>query len=75
MPGRDGTGPMPGRGFKTNAIEYRGCLGLGLGRGNGCRRSFRSNLSVPITQKEWLTREKVLLENRIEAIIKQLENC
>ncbi|QVK18206.1 DUF5320 domain-containing protein [Mycoplasmatota bacterium] len=71
MPGRDGTGPMIRRGFGNTD----GCLGLRLGRGYGCRRGFRRILSVSTKQKEWLKSQKKLLEERLNAVNKQLENC
>ena len=57
-------------------------LGLGLGSGLGCRRGFgrgfNRNINLdqaPVkTQKEMLLEQKELMQNRIDAISKQLED-
>lgn len=83
MPGRDGTGPMgqgamTGRGFGFCAAGNAFGYGAGLGLRFGCRRGFGRNLMpAPMktkTQKELLTEQKELLENRLDIINKQLEN-
>lgn len=88
MPGMDGTGPMgrgamTGRGFGfctgVNAARYGAGLGLGLGLGLGFgyRRALRrSCVTGPIaskSQKELLTEQKELLQNRIDMISKLLD--
>jgi len=86
MPRKDGTGPM-GRGTMTgrglgfctgvNADRYGAGLVRGMGLGNGCRRGFGGCYSgqLPmLTDKELLTEQKELLQKRLDAISKQLEN-
>ena len=65
MPRRDGTGPGMG-------------LGLGLacrrGFGRGFGRGFANNQTFSKTQKELLNEQKTILQDRLEAIDKQLED-
>ena len=88
MPRMDGTGPMgagsmTGRGLGpcgTNAVKYG--AGMGLGTGLACRRGFRRGLcrsfAVEQTsskiQKELLQEQKVVLQERLKDIDKQLES-
>lgn len=87
MPRRDGTGPMgggsmTGRGLGlctgANAVKYGAGLGMGLGRGFACRRGFgrgfATNQTSSKTQKELLSEQKTMLQDRLEVIDKQLEN-
>ncbi len=90
MPGRDGTGPvgagpMTGRGLgpcSGATVPYGAGLGQRFGRGAGCGRGLRYGFgrgffSVPVseeTQKEQLLEQKELLQRRLDAIDKQLEN-
>lgn len=78
MPGRDGTGPL-GQGAMTGQRSGM-CIsgsrslygrGLGLGRGLNCRRAITP---VYADSKEALTEQKAVLEARLEAINKQLNN-
>ncbi|HHW31778.1 MAG TPA: DUF5320 domain-containing protein [Clostridiaceae bacterium] len=81
-----GAGPMTGRGFGfcagANAARYGTGRGLGLGLGLACRRGFGRWFGrcftidgvIPKTQKELLQNQKTILEKRLEAIDKQLEN-
>jgi hypothetical protein len=78
MPGRDGTGPlgqgaMTGRGLGVCFAESRPIYGrgLGLGRGLNCRRVINP---VYADSKEVLVAQKAVLEARLEAINKQLNN-
>lgn len=87
MPRRDGTGPL-GRGALTgrglgvcnvsNAIKRGAGLGLELGFGLGRRGGFRGNIGLnqanTKTPKELLTKQKELLEDKLNLITKQLEN-
>lgn len=81
MPRRDGTGPvsagaMTGRGLGHcvsprnvgNRAGFRPSCGHGYGRGFGFNE-FSSR-----TQKEMLNEQKTLLQDRLKAIDKQLEN-
>lgn len=84
MPGRDGTGPigrgaMTGRGFglckDANPTVYGGRAswfgqGFRFGRGYRCRGGFGWGFE---NQKEMLEDQKVFLEDRLDAIKKQLE--
>ncbi|WP_027398336.1 DUF5320 domain-containing protein [Anaerovorax odorimutans] len=83
MPRRDGSGPtglgsMTGKGFGfcTGVNTFRnGCgFGLGLGLRNGCRQNYRFNSNSPKTQKELLSEQKELLENRLNFIKDQLDS-
>jgi hypothetical protein len=75
---------MSGRGFGActgaNAGGYGAGMGFGGGRGRGlnCRRGYGMNFAVDPatakTQKELLTEQKELLQNRLDTISKQLEN-
>jgi hypothetical protein len=53
-------------------------LGLGLacrrGFGRGFGRGFAGNQASPKTQKELLSEQKTLLQDRLDVIDKQLEN-
>jgi hypothetical protein len=81
-----GAGPMTGRGLGfctgADAARYGTGRGLGLGLGLACRRGFGRWFSrdlaideaIPKTQKELLQNQKAILEKRLEAIDKQLEN-
>jgi len=86
MPRKDGTGPigrgtMTGRGLGfctgVNADRYGAGLGRGIGLGYGCRRGsegrYNGQLSG-LTDKQLLTEQKELLQKRLDAISKQLEN-
>ena len=85
MPGKDGTGPtgagpMTGRalGLCTDTEEskrgfFRG-RGLGLGRGRGFGRRFAIGQASPEKQKSWLQEQKAVLQDRLKAIDKQLED-
>lgn len=88
MPRGDGTGPMgngpmSGRGFGScagaTAGRYGAGMGYGFGRGRGfCRWGYginnQTNPATAKTQKELLTEQKELLQNRLDIISKQLEN-
>jgi hypothetical protein len=87
MPRGDGTGPlgygpMSGRGVGVctgvNAGGYGAGMGFGGGRGLNCRRGYGMNFAVDPaagkTQKELLTEQKKLMQNRLDIISKQLEN-
>lgn len=80
MPRRDGTGPMgmgaiSGRGmgycngYRENS-NFRG-FGLGLGLGRHFGRRF---LSGAYNDKEFLTMQKTILEERLNWINKMLNN-
>ena len=85
MPGKDGTGPtgtgpMTGRalGLCTDTDEskrgfFRG-RGLGLGRGRGFGRRFATGQASPEKQKSLLQDQKAVLQDRLKAIDKQLED-
>ena len=85
MPGKDGTGPtgngpMTGRalGLCTDTEEskrgfFRG-RGLGLGRGRGFGRRFATGQASPEKQKSLLQDQKAVLQDRLKAIDKQLED-
>ncbi|MFP4697304.1 MAG: hypothetical protein ACLFMO_01215 [Eubacteriales bacterium] len=68
MPGRDGTGPV-GLGFGRGRERGRG---RGLGRGLGLGLGPCSNIYT--TEKKLLEKQKVQLENTLDAIKKQLKN-
>ncbi|NLL91802.1 MAG: DUF5320 domain-containing protein [Ruminococcaceae bacterium] len=81
MPRRDGTGPL-GKGAKTGRglglCKGAAAVGMGLGLGLACRRGFgrgfrRFFSSDNATNKELLTEQKAVLQERLEAIEKQLE--
>lgn len=89
MPRRDGTGPMgagsmTGRGLGlctgASAVKYGAGLGMGLGLacrrgfGRGFGRGFAGNAASSKTQKELLSEQKTLLQERLDVIDKQLEN-
>ena len=81
-----GAGSMTGRGLGfctgANAVRYGAGFGLGLGPGLTCRRGFGRrfgrgfaiNEATSKTQKELLQNQKTILEKRLEAIDKQLED-
>jgi hypothetical protein len=81
-----GAGSMTGRGLGfctgANAVRYGAGFGLGLGPGLACRRGFGRrfgrgfaiNEATSKTQKELLQNQKTILEKRLEAIDKQLED-
>ena len=81
-----GAGAMTGRGLGlctgANAVKYGAGHGMGLGLGFACRRGFGRgfgrgfaiNQTSPKTQKELLTEQKTMLQDRLEAIDKQLES-
>lgn len=81
-----GVGTMTGRGLgictDPNAVKYEAGLGMGLGLGFACRRGFGRgfdrgfaiNQTSSKTQKELLNEKKTMLQDRLEAIDKQLEN-
>jgi hypothetical protein len=90
MPGRNGTGPMgkgamTGRGLGnctgTNAVSVVGTgmrRGFGFGAGRGCGFGMKRGFgAIPMTEnseKELLLEQTALLQERIDAITKQLEN-
>lgn len=81
-----GAGSMTGRGLGfctgVNAVRYGAGRGMGMGLGLTCRRGFgrgfgRGSEMVQTsskTQKELLEEQKTMLQERIEAIDRQLEN-
>ena len=81
-----GAGSMTGRGLGLcadgNTVEYGAGFGNGLRFGIGCRRGFGRgfgrgfaiNQTSSKTQKELLNEQKIMLQDRLEAIDKQLEN-
>jgi hypothetical protein len=81
-----GAGQMTGRGSglctDANAVKYGAGFGMGLGLGLACRRGFGRgfgrgfaiNQASSKTQKELLEEQKTMLQYRLEAIDKQLEN-
>ncbi|MGI5900238.1 MAG: DUF5320 domain-containing protein [Christensenellales bacterium] len=81
-----GAGSMTGRGLglctEANAVRYGSGRGMGLGLGLACRRGFgrgfgrgfAGNQASPKTQKELLSEQKTLLQDRLDVIDKQLEN-
>lgn len=78
MPRRDGTGPLGlgsmtgrGMGFCSSNKASIGIRGLGLGL--GCQRGFGWNsFNYNDDQKDILKRQKAILQDRIEAINKLL---
>lgn len=84
MPRRNGTGPlgqgpMTGRGLGncTGVRSAQYGLGLGFGRGVGCRRGFGGNYyQEPIAykpDKDFLADQKKYLKDRLDIINSQLE--
>jgi hypothetical protein len=81
-----GVGSMTGRGLGictgASAVKYGAGLGMGLGLGFACRRGFSrgfgrgfaGNRTSSKTQKELLSRQKTMLQDRLDVIDKQLEN-
>lgn len=81
-----GAGSMIGRGLGfctgANEVRYGTGLGFGLGLGLVCRRGFGRwfgrgfaiDEATSKTQKKLLQNQKAILEKRLEAIDKQLEN-
>ena len=88
MPRGDGTGPfgqgpMTGGGFgyctganpRRRGFAFNYGFGLGFGRGRGFRRFMPFYADRPnVTSKETLTEEKAFLEDRLNAINKELGN-
>ncbi len=84
--GPRGAGPKTGRGFGlctgANIAKYGACITMGAGLGFACRRAFGRgfgrgfavNVSAQKTQKELLKEQRVLLQERLELIDKQLED-
>jgi len=75
MPRRDGTGPTIGRGMGLcNANKAIGdSEGLGFRRRFGCRRGFGRNIDNTEDKKELLMEQKVILENRLNLLNKELD--
>lgn len=88
MARRDGTGPM-GQGAMTGrGMGYCGSglgkgfntpRGMGMrGRGFRCRSGFGAYFAEEpmntISEKEWLTEEKAILEDRLNLIKKELDS-
>ena len=89
MPRRDGTGPlgqgaMTGRGLgRCTGTNYVGTYGTRMGRGLGARRGcgfgygmhrgFGAIAGPGRSEKELLLEQTALLQERIDAIAKQLE--
>ncbi len=81
-----GAGAMTGRGLGlctgANAVKYGVGLGVGLGLGFACRRGFgrglgrgfANSLNSSETQKELLSKQKTLLQERLEVVDEQLKN-
>ncbi len=82
-----GAGSMTGRGLGlctgASVVKYGaglGMMGLGLGLarrrgfGRGFGRGFAFNQTSSKTQKELLNEQKTMLQDRLEAIDKQLES-
>ncbi len=86
MPRKDGTGPM-GAGSMTGrgrgpcaggSAGYGTGGGLGMGRRNGCGRGFGRQFAQDCpqsdaSQKDLLTEQKRILEERLENINKRLD--
>lgn len=82
--GPQGMGPMTGRGMgpcRSNVENYGYGLGRGMGQGRGinCRRmglGYGMGMNMPVAtpemQKEFLTRQKLMLENQLKAIDERL---
>jgi hypothetical protein len=81
MPRLDGSGPigqraMTGRGLGfcngVNAFKY----GRGFRRGfcRGFRRGFCYDVTAAISNKEFLEKQKKIIENQLKAINEELEN-
>jgi len=80
-----GAGSMTGRGFGictgVNAEKYGAGRGMGFGRGLACRRgfsrgfgrSFSMNETSPEMRKELLNEQKNILQSRLKAVDKQLD--
>ncbi len=89
MPRRDGTGPMGagsmtgrGIGLCTGAGTVKYGAGPGVGLGLACRHGFSGGFgkgfgvdqTSPKTQKEMLYEQKIILQDRLKVIDKQLED-
>jgi hypothetical protein len=86
MPGRDGTGPLgkgAGTGRGLGLCTGAAAVGMGLGLGLACRRGFGRGIGRGFrrffsndnaSNKEFLTEQKAVLQKRLEAIEKQLED-
>ncbi len=79
MPGRDGTGPIglgpqSGRNYCSRTTMNKCGFGLGRGFNQRCWRNSNTNTSVSSSEKEFLTEQKTILENRLDFISKKLEN-
>ncbi len=75
MPQRDGTGPARGRGMGLcNVNKATGDSGgLGFRRKFGCRRGFGRNTDNTEEKKDLLMEQKVILENRLDLLNKELD--
>jgi hypothetical protein len=81
-----GAGSMLGRGLgictDANGVKFGAGYGRGLGLGFGCRRGFGRgfgrgftiNRLSPKAQEELFHQEKTILQERLEAIDKQLDD-
>ncbi|MDD2234951.1 MAG: DUF5320 domain-containing protein [Desulfitobacteriaceae bacterium] len=81
-----GAGSMTGRGLglctDANVVKYGVGLGTGVGLGLACRRGFGRGFGRGFavsqtsskTPKELLNEQKTILQDRLEAIDKQLED-
>ncbi|MBP7331838.1 MAG: DUF5320 domain-containing protein [Firmicutes bacterium] len=81
-----GAGSMTGRGMGicagADAVKYGAGRGMGPGQGHACRRGFGRGFGRGFavdqtsakTQKELLEEQKTMLQERLGAIDKQLEN-
>jgi hypothetical protein len=81
-----GVGSMTGRGAgicrDATSVNYGAGPGSGFGRGQACRRGFGRGFGRGFadrqisskTQKELLTEQKTMLQERLEVIKDQLEN-
>lgn len=88
--GPKGSGAMTGRGLGlcsgANALKYEAEAGIGMGLGLACRRGFgrgygrgfargfRVDSTSSKTQREELHEKRIILQERLEAIDKQLES-
>ena len=77
MPRRDGTGPASGigRGMGVcNANKATGdSAGLGFRRRFTCRNGFGRNINNTEDKKDLLMEEKLILENRLNLLNKELD--
>ncbi len=76
MPGRDGTGPL-GQGAMLGGGRGRGMgLGRGMVAGARCQRRFSQNCTAlfsEMTQKEFLSQQKEILQRRIQEIDQEVD--